>query len=341
MKTLNLGLTCLFISLLFVVNAQQKTALHSNGVTTIFSGPAQFTNAYNAAADGDTIYLPGGTFNSFPTINKRLAIYGAGFHPDSVAVTGATVINGNLILQNDADSCFIQGIDVNGNISTTSNHKVDGFTLSRCRFNSLTFDGNFSSPCNNVIVKECIIGGNVALNNLSYSDITNNLIQGIVSNGEYNAVQNNIFFHESPYNYYYTISNCDNSLFANNVFLRTTQVTSIWGSTEFSTFSNNVFTGTPNVGSNNFNANYYNVDMSTFFVNQSGFTPSFYDDYNLIDPATYLGIDGSEVGIFGGLYPFKAGTLPENPHFQTKTIAPQTDVNGDLNIQIQVGAQDE
>jgi hypothetical protein len=44
--------------------------------------------------------------------------------------------------------------------------------------------------------------------------------------------------------------------------------------------------------------------------------------------------------MYGGSFPYKAGAVPINPHIVTKIIAPQTDVNGDLNINITVGAQD-
>lgn len=48
------------------------------------------------------------------------------------------------------------------------------------------------------------------------------------------------------------------------------------------------------------------------------------------------------MGIYGGLpnYTFKEGCVPFNPHIISKTIAPNTDVNGHLNINIKVGAQD-
>jgi hypothetical protein len=340
MKTFNLGLTICFSFLLFIGHSQQKTALHSNGLTSIFSGASQFTDAYNAATDGDTIYLPGGVFNTFPNFNKRLVIYGAGFHPDSVSVTTATVLNGGITFQASSDSSHFEGIEINGPISTSSNHKIDKLVISRCKFDGITFNGDLSTPCNNVTIKECIILGNISLNNASFCDITNNLIQERIYNGENNTILNNILFYNYGISSYYTINNCDNSLIANNVFLRTFP-NSVWNTTEFSTFSNNVFAMTPAFGSNTFTSNYYNVDLSTFFVNQSGNTPDFYHDYNLVNPSTYVGLDGSEVGLFGGLFPFKDGTLPENPHFQLKTIAPQTDINGDLNIQIQVGAQDE
>jgi hypothetical protein len=338
MKNFKFSLSIVFVLILTTSIAQQKTALNSNGVTTIYSGPTQFVDSYNAAIDGDTIYLPGGIFNSYPTINKRLVIYGAGFHPDSISVTQKTLINNSLTIQEDADSSVIQGLEVNGTINTYNNHKVDGLVITRCLVDAISIVGSMTSPCNNVIIKENIILGDVHLANASYSDVTNNLIEGRFYNGENNAIQNNIFFYDNAGGY--TLNNMNNCYIANNVFLRT-DLSRTYTNIEFTTFSNNVFAGTPNPGTNTWVNNYENIDISTFFVNQTGNAPDFYQDYHLTDPATYVGYDATEVGIFGGLYPFKEGTLPNNPHFQAKTIATQTDVNGDLNIQIQVSAQDE
>jgi hypothetical protein len=290
--------------------------------------------------DGDTIYLPGGTFSNIPIIDKRLVIYGAGYFPDSVLVTERTIINSSLSIYSNADSSVIQGLEINGSIVIPYNYKVDKLLITRCLMDGLSFTGSINAPCNNVVIKENIILGDVTLSNVSYSDLSNNLIQGRVINGENNAIQNNIFFYDNGSGTSYTLNNTDNCFIANNVFFRTI-VSALYSSVDFSTFLNNVFAITPNIGTNTWVNNYENIDISTFFVNQTGNAPDFYQDYHLTDPATYVGYDATVVGIFGGLYPFKEGTLPNNPHFQAKTIATQTDVNGDLNIQIQVSAQDE
>lgn len=112
-------------------------------------------------------------------------------------------------------------------------------------------------------------------------------------------------------------------------------------STNTSTFSNNIFTYTPAVSTNIYTGNFNNVIVPSVFVNQSGTTFSFSDDYHLVSPATYQGNNGSQVGIYGGLHVWKEGTLPENPHIRLKSVATQTAPNGDLNIQFEVAAQDE
>lgn len=63
-------------------------------------------------------------------------------------------------------------------------------------------------------------------------------------------------------------------------------------------------------------------------------------NYHLKSPTTYLGTDGTEVGIYGGTFPYKEGSVPRNPHIQLKNIASKTDDNGSLQIEIQVEAQD-
>src|SRR5690554_2811583 len=98
MKTLQ---QLLIIVLLFSTStlfAQKKVALHSNGSASFFTGATPFADAYNAAVDGDTIYLPGGTFAVSGYMNKRIAIYGTGHHPDSSSVMGETIITGNVYL---------------------------------------------------------------------------------------------------------------------------------------------------------------------------------------------------------------------------------------------------
>jgi hypothetical protein len=97
---------------------------------------------------------------------------------------------------------------------------------------------------------------------------------------------------------------------------------------------------TPNYGAASTSiGNYTGIDRATIFVNQTGTPFDYSHNYHLQAPTTYLGTDNSEVGIYGGTFPYKEGAVPGNPHIQIKNIAPTTDANGDLHIQIQVGAQ--
>ena len=320
-------------------NAQKLTALVSNGVTTMYGSASQFTDAYNAATTGDTIYLPGGPIAPV-TIDKSIAIYGAGYHPDSTQATSATYLTSGIVFNQNADSASITGVEVNGSITTSYNHKVDYLVISRCDVKSINIYGNASTPCTHVTIKECVIRGGIGLSGATYSNISNNIVETTVSDGSNNAIYNNIFLYNRAtvnYTVYYLFSRVNNSHIANNIIFEEHALSSC----NTNTLENNIFRNTPSGGTNIFIGNYYNVDLSTVFVNQTGNTFDFAHDYNLVSPATYQGFDATEVGIYGGLHPFKDGGLPNNPHVQTKDIAIQTDSNGDLHIEIKVAAQDK
>ena len=53
------------------------------------------------------------------------------------------------------------------------------------------------------------------------------------------------------------------------------------------------------------------------------------------------GMDGTDVGIYGTANPFKYSGLPINPHYQAINIPVSTGVNGKLNVNITVAAQNQ
>jgi len=112
-----------------------------------------------------------------------------------------------------------------------------------------------------------------------------------------------------------------------------------------STAKNNLFVEhnplpneTTNVGSNNI----VGQEQSSIFINQEGNTFNYTHDYHLqtSSPGKNAGTDGTDVGIYGGIYPWKEGSIPFNPHFQQVQVSPKTDANGNLNVNIKVEAQE-
>ncbi len=57
--------------------AQKLIALHHAGTASFYTTPLA---AYNAAANGDTLYIPGGNFDGF-VMQKSLTLIGAGHNP--------------------------------------------------------------------------------------------------------------------------------------------------------------------------------------------------------------------------------------------------------------------
>lgn len=331
------------LALAFSINAQQRVVLESNGTSTIYGGDQPFVDAYEAAVDGDVIYLPGTALAVPSDINKSLTIYGAGHYPDGTTATNKTEFIGSITVSENADGLHLEGVDLrSNNISFTTDHKVDNVVIARCKFYQLHYLGTATTPCLNNTVRECVITSAVYLTNANTITLTNNIIGGRIYNGTNNTIQNNILL----YNYansnpsYSPLRNVDNSFITSNVFLKNYNGY-VQNECESSTFSNNIFVTNPVVGSNTFEANYTNVALTGLFVNQSGNAFDYTHDYHLSSPETYTNGEGAEAGIYGGLYPYKANAVPSTPHISAKSVAASTDENGLLNISITVSAQED
>lgn len=345
MKKAYLLLTTLCFCSINIVQAQQKVALHSNGTTTIFGGANPFTDAYNASSSGDTIYLPGGNLPHPIAISKGLIIIGAGHYPDSTVATQKTVLTGSITISQGADNLMLEGIEWTQDITFANDQKIDSVVIRRCKFRDIKYPGTGITPCVNNNIRENIITGSVNLSNATAGMLSNNIIVGTIQHANNVGISNNILLYNlansGGHSTNVTFYNVDNCFISNNIIFRNWGGASwIYNSSDLNTFSNNIFSVVPNQGNNTFVGNYNSVDLTTVFVDQSGNTFNYSHNYHLINPSAYVGIDNTQVGIYGGMYPVKEGAVPQNPHIQLKIISPTTDENGDLQIQIQVKAQE-
>ena len=92
---------------------------------------------------------------------------------------------------------------------------------------------------------------------------------------------------------------------------------------------------------NSANGNFNNVAPADIFINQNGNSFNYSHNYHLQNPSTYMGTDATQCGIYGGIYPYKEAAIPSNPHIREKIISNITDINGNINVNIKVAAQDE
>lgn len=323
------------ICALFVFQIQAQKAIllkKANGQQQVFYGNQPFIDAYTAASNDDTIYLPGGTFET-SDLNKRLTIYGAGHYPDSTSATGQTIISNAFIIDSNADSLLLEGIQFNGSMTINSN--VNYLALKR---NILLAALNFpyAPVCSNTRMEGNIFRSYVYLTYSANTLSANNIFEGTVSfakNGD--LFRNNIFITVS-----YPISACQYAVFENNIFKYNNDPNFLQNAgNPNNTFSYNVFTLSPIWWLNPNNNNYINADPATLFVNQTGTAFSYAHNYHLQSPGTFIGADATQCGLYGGLFGYKEGAVPANPHIRQKTIANATDVNGMLNVNITVAAQ--
>ena len=334
-------LIALASAILLTTSAFSQTLIAvQNGGTPRFYSILQ--DALNGAQNKDTIYIPGGSFsltNNKITIDKELHLIGAGHYQDSTVV-GISQLNASIVLVTGANNSSFEGFYLNGEFNcgtSTANEDVDNITISRCNCTNITLS-RFST---NWTVRESIArssltgyywGGTTspyAQNNF----FSNNIVCGdCKSFGPNNDFKNNIFL--NVWNgFYCRVTNIESSIFRNNIFSYSSlSITSC-------TTENNIFYYNPTIQLSN---NIYNQTSSTTFVNQSETTFDYKQDYHLKSdsPGKNAGKDGTDIGIYGGAFPWKEGSVPSNPHFKSVKISPKTDNSGNLNVRINVAAQD-
>jgi hypothetical protein len=330
MKKITTLLTILLVSTT-ISHAQAVIVIQSGSSTKLAS---RLDSAIAQAQNGDILYLSGGVYGTGNaiTVNKRLSIIGAGYHPNFINATGATVINSSLRFNVTATGSFVTGINFRGEfrINGTSN-----FTLTRCLFNSSFL---FDSSASNITISENILnfgisGGNIILNNVV---INKNIIYNYI-NSLYNgsiSVSNNIFNGNS-------LSQTMACVYTNNIF---TKPFGSLGNPGSSLAYNNIFVG--DVSGLSFGSvnNIINEPLTNIFVNYTGantWNPA--DDFTLKPTfrGKNFGTDSTDIGIYGTRNPFKVGGIPFNPHIQSATVGAATSTNGLLNINIVVKAQNQ
>lgn len=332
MKKINY-ITSLF---LFVILASQSIA---QGLISVQNGGQpkffqQVDDAITNSANGDTIYIPGGSWYIAVPINKRLHIIGVGHHPDSTKVTFPTTLIGQIYLATGANNGSLVGIYFKGGIDGREGD-VSSMTIERCRIS----DGlSVSSTNRNFSFVENIINGTIydsGAGATNFSFFNNIFWCSFYSNGNTpfinSTFKNNIFY--SPPRIQY-------SLFENNVFLNG----GVPNNDANSTLKNNLFANGANFPTNTTNVYSKNIvgqEQTDIFMKSDGAT-IYENDYHLQStcPGKNAGTDGTDVGIYGGIYPWKEGSIPANPHFQSLKVGPTTDASGNLNVKIKVAAQE-
>lgn len=346
--------TLLFTFLAISSFAQSLIALESGGNTTFYSN---LEDAITASVSGDIVYLPGGSFTpagNLLSIDKDIDIFGVGHYPDSTLATGQTIINGTIRVKTGADGGSLQGLYITGDVyfgSDGSNNAVNGYNISRNYIGGLlclTYNStNTPSPSQNINISENVLIGYVHLADATNLNLSKNVFQSYVKRTLSQVVfSNNVFLiHASggcsstP-----TFHDINGAIFNNNIITNIGCSGIATGTFSGNSFNHNVFSaniifpysGNPGTG------NLINQSLATIFVNQPGGTFDYTYDLHLVSPSAGedAGTDGTDIGLYGTSFPYKDGAVPSNPHILTKVIAPQTNSQGELNINITVGAQE-
>lgn len=340
----------LFVLLLVVAGSRNAlaqnlvaTLQHGDSISMYYGGNA-LSQAHSAAQTGDIITLSSGYFTGC-TITKAITLRGAGCYMDTITGIGPTVLTGTTIadVSDEEQALTIEGIwmkcfnyehlinprFIKCNFTTFS-IRTQGSQMQNAQFVNCMVDlssaglaySNNIVNSNNTQFINCYVSlypsGLVSGTNVSFM----NSIVSFNNTGTVEAMAANCIFYYASGNSYITFDGSP-SLFHNCV--------SIHMSGLF-----NSQTSTTNLAVNSFSDvfetyNGYSIDfnnpISERFILKSDFATSF------------LGNDGTEVGIHGGQAPYNP--RPNYMVLKQCNVATQSTIDNKLSVEIQVVSEGE
>ena len=321
-RTLLLICTLLCANVLFA--QEQLAVLRHNDSTSVFYGRSAFVQAYNASTHGDIITLSDGIFSAPSQINKGITVRGNGAVVDTARKSTGTYFMESFRVTCDTLEFVAEGIYFDWFDDDLADCNIK---LSKCIIRYL-------ENCVGGEITNCIIkngGISIMSGNVPRSTIINSVIRcyydgHIRGLPDFVDCRNSIIIGKGDiYETYTQYSNCIiiNKGTTNDTIVDNKTNNSIlidWDSTSHMASTDNVF-----------------MSVSDVFENWDGETISY-------DPETYrlkssvsdsiVGIDGSEVGIFGGFMPFE--WRPSYSIIKRFNVANRTTADGKLSVDIEV-----
>lgn len=340
------GIICLS-QLIQPLHAQRRIAVQNGGAPALWT---DLDSAVLNAQSGDTIYIPGGSFQvGNLLINKKLHLVGAGHDPDSTSATWKTELSGGIKLGTGADGGSITGVELSSTIEvdTSNGYVLQGYTIARNHLWRIDANGRARNLLifGNVVEAELVGYVGYSFGPISpYAEdnvISNNILQrAVVGWGAGTLFANNIFLYNTynPNNNLRVVQHTKECIFQNNYIKQVGYGGNISGTNNI--IRNNILHQNTAIAGQE---NLIGVHPDSIFVAfPSNNTFGYADDYHIKpnSPAKNAGFDGTDVGIYGGLFPWKDGSIPFNPHIQSATVGPTTDGAGNLPVNIKVSAQD-
>lgn len=317
----------------FAQSSTLATLSHDGEITTYY-GVLALRQAHQAASNGDVITLSSGSFNAVD-ITKGVTIRGAGMGIDKTAQTEPTVITGDFKI-NIPDSVTarltLEGIYSNHTVTVYGTFKNGTFL--KDRFYKIYYE-NQNTRITNLTMIHCKVANELRNANSSSISCVNCVVNGVdvyntTSNFEFlNCVVRNSLFAQD-YIGTSSFKNCVLIVYHNNNLYTSLSSSAVAyncvGIRQNTTYD--LFYNVPNT--TNVHKNFNEV-----FKTYAG---TYNDDesFELTDEAKtkFIGIEGSEIGIYGGNMPFS--TTPTNPQITKCNVAAKSTADGKLSVDITV-----
>lgn len=326
----------LFVLLLSVVGTKnalaqnQVAVLQHNDTIKAYYGIDALVQAHAEAADGDTITLSSGNFHSC-TITKAITLHGAGCTSDTLGITPTYIsYNCTINILNQSDCLTIQGVFFQDEVYYGQLYHAD---FIKCIIGALRQSTSWGVPVHleNLRIINCLIGtASISPSIYDGVSIINSAIGGLESPTNYTVSLFNSYFGT-----YGSNSTTINLYLYNCIVRRNNNTHQLANSYAYncieigSVFSNSVQT---------FNCMHAETFSEVFETFDGTF--SFNSDFHLNEEIanTFLGNDGSEVGIYGGAMPYAPRPTYMRPY--RCGVSGITTTDGYLNVEVEVAPEE-
>ena len=352
MKKALLLLTALCIATLGFAQLPFATLTHNDSIR-VYYGNNALQQAHAAAVGGDVITLSQGSFYSV-NITKAVTIRGAGMFRDETAGTNATVLQNDFSINvsDTVNRLCITGI-WHGNTITCTNAYRPQFI--KCRFNTFrTLHAAYTVSTSSVIryatFVNCILynwsnGTNNSIWDAQFTSFLNSIIANQSNWASPDALINCVAQQEYSASYTNSKSITNSILYFNG-----TSVPSQNGYTSFNTIGinySNYYYGDyrrpyfdmTNVGTHNLHnipssATTVNPFSTVFTTFRGTYTDGMSMALNANIATTILGNDSTQVGIYGGQFPWDPSV--SNPLIGHIRAARRTNAAGLLEVDVEI-----
>lgn len=336
MKKLFLSLFAIVMTTMsYAQNTLVATLSHDEDIT-MYYGTYALRDAMNAAQSGDVINLSGGAFQAV-NITKAVTLRGTGIND-----AAPTYISGNFAINiptDDTNRLSMEGIRSTGTITMSGTFNSPYFVKSQ--FYGISYNNSNKPAIKNAMFANCRITNEYSLKGTSTVQFVNSYVSGFRNDGEGNTAAAFINCVILPYNNGNYPEHIAKSQLLNCIIYQT------YASINYNMLpSTTIATNCVSIGysqlfsgqaANTGNKALSSSEYSKIFKNFTG-SYSEAQTFELTDEAktTYLGTDGTEVGMYGGVLPYN--TTPSYPQITKMNVANKTTADGKLSVEIEVSA---
>lgn len=316
----------------FAQNTLVATLSHGEDIS-MYYGTYALRDAMNAAQSGDVINLSGGAFQAV-NITKGVTLRGTGI--DDAA---PTYISGNFTINvptDDANRLSFEGIRSSGTITMSGTFNSPYFVKSQFA----NFKYNSNAVIKNAMFADCRISSGFILQGTSTVQFINSYVEAFRNDDA--STTTGASFINCVLRPYYSGNNpnyIQSSQLINCIIFQTYSTYDSYSQLHSSSMASNcVSVGYSDLFSDQAaSTGNKKATFTQLFKNFTG-TYSESQQFELTDEAktTYLGTDGTQVGLYGGILPYDS--TPSYPQITKMNVANKTTADGKLSVEIEVSA---